>query len=146
MDQNHTLGVLGGLVEICLDGHDGYNAAAHAARDPELKKALRRLARGRQDLAEELGTEMRRHGGTPPERGTARAALHRGWIELASAPGFAGDHALLKEVQRGERATLRKYREAVVTSLPAPVKALLERQLMRVFEARAEVRQLSAAC
>jgi len=68
------------------------------------------------------------YGGTPADGGTAGGALHRGWVKVKGAVGADREESILEEVERGEDASLARYRKALKNQLPADVRAVVQKQ------------------
>jgi len=130
--------VLNHLIETCRDGERGFRLAADKAGDPALKRLFGELASQRATFATELLPHAQRLGGNPPSEGTTAAVLHRSWIALEQALRH-DDHLIVNEVERGDRATLRIYFDAVNGMLPPESRDLVQRQLDELEETHARL-------
>jgi uncharacterized protein (TIGR02284 family) len=130
--------VLNHLIETCRDGERGFRLAAEQVDDPGLRKLFEEMASQRATFATELLPHARRLGGDAPAEGTAAAALHRSWMALERAIVHADD-MVLHEVERGNRATLRIYYDAVNGMLPPESRDLVQRQLDEIEESHARI-------
>ncbi len=90
----------------------------------------------------ELEQHIRRLGGEPASGGTVAGALHRGWVSVKSALSINDDKAVLEECERGADAAVARYRQALKVTLPADVRALVERQAQGAQRNHDEVRGL----
>jgi len=145
MDSNDKVrDVLNELLEICRDGEQGYRAAAERVSDPRLKRLFSTYSEQRAQFAVALGTEVRRLGGDPERDGSVTGSLHRGWMSGRSAALSGGEaRSILAEVERGEDAAKAAYERALrETTLPPSVRAIVQRQLARVWETHEQVRGL----
>ena len=78
-----------------------------------LKTLLHQFSNQRMQFARELQSEVARLGGDPERDGTARAALHRGWMNIKSAVGVNNDLAILQECEAGEDIAKDSYERAL---------------------------------
>ena len=126
----HT--ALNHLIETCTDAGRGFRSAADHVRDDHLKTFLERLAAQRDRFATELLPHAQRLGGDAPADGSRAAALHRGWIDIKSRIRRHDDRAILAETTRGDRVTLRIFRDAIEGMLPPEVRDLAEAQYSEI--------------
>lgn len=130
--------VLNHLIESCRDGERGFRLAAERITDPELKALFSEVADQRAAFALELLPYAQRMGGNAPAEGSAAAALHRGWIDLADTILHSNDK-LLREVQRGDGVTLVAYGDAVNGMLPPQVREVVQRQYAAIEQTHARI-------
>ena len=97
------------------------------------------------DAALDLETQVRRLGGTPSEGGTARGAVHRGWVTVRATLSGHGERTMLEECERGEDRALARYRQALNEVLPPDIEPLIQRQLLAVQQAHDEIKALSGS-
>jgi len=125
---------LNDLIDVCLDGAEGYQTAMKDATSTGLKNLLQQFSSQRSQFARELQSEVTRLGGDAERSGTARGALHRGLMNIKSAVGTNNDLAILEECERGEDVAKDTYEKALrgetkdVAALPADTRQLLKRQ------------------
>ena len=130
--------VMNSLIETCRDGERGFRLAAEKVANPTLKALFVELAGQRAAFAAELLPHAQRLGGDRPSDGTAAAALHRGWMTIEAAVRH-DDHLIVAEVERGDRATLRAYSDAVGGMLHPASRDMVQRQLDAVTAAHARI-------
>jgi uncharacterized protein (TIGR02284 family) len=130
------------LLQTCRDGEQGFQAAAQGVDDPNLQHLFESYAQQRGEFAAELEQEVERLGDKPAEGGHLTAALHRGWTNIKSVVTGRDEGAIITECERGEDIAVRAYQEALGTSLPQDLKAIVERQLLKIREAHDQVRSL----
>lgn len=70
------------LVESCRDGDFGFSTCAEYTDSPRLKTQFYQRAQQCRDAAAEIGDQLLQLGATPASHGTARGALHRGWMAV----------------------------------------------------------------
>lgn len=132
--------VLNDLLETCYDGREGFQTAAAAVTQPDAITLCQVTAQRVDEAASQLYAAIRDHGGEPVDHGHPEARIHRGWIHLRAMLAQGTDDAVLAEVERGEEALLRRYRQALAKDLPPAMHDLVADQLTDVEEALAQVR------
>jgi uncharacterized protein (TIGR02284 family) len=130
------------LLQTCRDGEQGFQAAAQGVDDPNLQHLFESYAQQRGEFAAELEQEVERLGARPAEGGHLTAALHRGWTNIKSVVTGRDEGAIITECERGEDIAVRAYQEALSTPLSPDLRAIVERQLLKVKEAHDQVRSL----
>src|SRR5438094_9854587 len=93
--------VLNDLIEICVDGQKGFEAAAKSVDDPTIKDELVGYSWQRQQFATELKTRMKAFGEESSGHGSVSGAMHRGWMDVKSAFGGSNPERILVECERG---------------------------------------------
>ena len=140
-----VISTLNGLIEICRDGQEGFEAAAEGVKDSELRSLLRAYSEQRAQFVGQLQDEVRRLGGDPETEGSVAASLHRGWMGLKSAATGGDDSSIITECERGEDSAVKTYSAALGRDLPAGVRSVVERQFAAVREAHDRIRALERA-
>ncbi len=136
---------LNSLIETCLDGEEGYRAAANAVKNGDLRVMFSSLSIQRHQFAEELQEMVRALDITPETDGTTTGAMHRGWIRLRSALTHGDEAPILTECERGEEAAVSQYREALADEdLDGELRDVLRLQFMGVQGAYEHVREVRA--
>ena len=136
---SEVIDAINNLIEVNRDAQDGFKEATEKLEAPHLKDFFREQSRSRAHFVGELQPEVRSLGSEPENTGSVAAALHRGWIDLKSALG-GGDHAILAATETGEDHAIKAYEKALKESLPAPVRAIVERQFQSVKQAHDKVK------
>jgi uncharacterized protein (TIGR02284 family) len=132
------------LAKLARDGELGYRTAASDAKDHDLQQMFSDLARERGQIAEELESHIRKHGGKPPQKGgTMAGSAHRMFVDLKSALSGGDRKAVLGEVVRGESVAEAAYDAAKKVELPADLKPIIQKQHDQVKAARDRVRALA---
>ena len=139
MAEHFELGVLNHLLETCRDGELGFRFAAQLATDAEVKDLFTTLVQERRAFVEELAPHVHRLGGQANTAGSRAGAIHRGWMNLKGTVSRHHDEALLWEAERGERAAMHAYQEALEGMLPPTVSDLVERQHQAIRAAHARI-------
>src|SRR3990167_340814 len=96
-DNQNLIHVLNDLIEACRDVECGFNACAEYLEVGMLKRRFYLLAPQYRDAAAELGTHVLRLGGKPDDDGTARGAVHRGWVALRGTLSSHSERVMLEE-------------------------------------------------
>ncbi len=141
-DHNQAIATLNGLIGICKDGGTGFQTAAKCVANRDLRNLFAAYARQRRQYAAELQVEVTRLGGSPAERGSWSAPVHRAWTNIKSLLGGGSESAVISECERGEDSARDAYADALRNPLPPHIHALLERQFAGIREAHARVRTL----
>jgi len=123
-----VIDVLNDLLENARDGEYGFRLCAEEVESAPLKQTLSARAAECAQAAQELVQLIAQLGGKPDEGGTAAGALHRGWVHVKGAVGANSEVSMLEECERGEDAAVARYRKALKETLPADVRAVVERQ------------------
>jgi uncharacterized protein (TIGR02284 family) len=130
------------LIQTCKDGEEGFRVAAEAVDDLNLKHLLESYSQQRSEFASELQAEMARLAQDPPQSGHLSASLHRGWMEIKSAATGRDEATIIAECERGEDAAVQAYQQALDSALPPDLRAVAERQFLKVKEAHDQIRSL----
>jgi uncharacterized protein (TIGR02284 family) len=130
------------LIQTCKDGESGFQAAAAGVDDPNLRHLFESYSQQRGEFAAELQEEVQRLAHDPATQGHTGAALHRGWMEIKAAVSGRAEGAIISECERGEDLAIKAYEDAVGSALPADLKAMVERQFLKIREAHEQIRSL----
>lgn len=141
--QKEIISTLNSLIETLKDGQEGFQQAAEAVQDAELKSLFSEYSRQRSRFASELQNEAKNFGESEPENTSSTAgAAHRAWINLKSVVTDGDDHAILAECERGEDSAVKEYRDALEKDLPAPLREIISREYREVKDAHDRVKNL----
>lgn len=134
---------LNDLIETCKDAQEGFKQAAEKIKDGQIRTLFLKYSVQRSQFAGELQAEVTRLGSEPAKTGSAAGTIHRGWMGLKAAlTGNDDNHAILAEVERGEDAAVKNYREALGSNLPLDVHDIVRSQLREINQSHDIVRQL----
>lgn len=140
---SNTISVLNDLIETSKDGEYGFRTCSEKTSAGELQSLFSQRADECRRAAEELQALVVQYGGSPADRGTAAGALHRGWASLRGTVTGHTDQSMLDECERGEDVAITRYRKALAEStLPTPVRAVVERQMQGVQRNHDQVKAL----
>ncbi|MEJ7711423.1 MAG: PA2169 family four-helix-bundle protein [Pyrinomonadaceae bacterium] len=140
-----VISTLNNLIETLKDGENGFRTAADGVTSAQVKTLFHTFSQQRAQFAAELQSEVRRLGGDPEKTGSVAATLHRGWINIKSTVTGSNENAVLAECERGEDSAISNYQDALKETLPADVKAIVEKQYTQVKEAHDRIRNLERA-
>lgn len=128
--QKETVNVLQNIVEKNYDAEKGYAKAMQEAKNPALKGFLKQQALKRSRFATEIDKELRQLGAVPKDSGSIAGKIHRTWIDIRSSLAGNDDEAVLEEVIRGEKASVKEYKEVLQKHTLAPkINTLLQSQM-----------------
>jgi uncharacterized protein (TIGR02284 family) len=130
------------LIRTCKDGEEGFLVAAESVDDLNLRHLLESYSQQRAEFAAELQTEVLRLNQSPSDSGHLSASVHRGWMEIKAVASARDEAAIIAECERGEDLAVKSYQQALESNLTPDLKALVERQFMKVKEAHEQIRSL----
>ncbi|HPU50467.1 MAG TPA: PA2169 family four-helix-bundle protein [Burkholderiaceae bacterium] len=142
MNNEDIVEVLNDLIETSKDGEYGFRTSAEYLKAADTRALFERRAEECRQAAADLQQLVRQYGGKAEDGGSASGAMHRGWVAVKGTLSGYSDKAILEETERGEDVALASYRKALDKSLPAEVRALIERQCEGVKHNHAQVRFL----
>jgi uncharacterized protein (TIGR02284 family) len=128
MSERTERGTLNRLIETCRDGELGFGTAAGHVADPDVKALFLEIAAQREQFIRALLPHAHRLGGATETDGTVAGTLHRGWISIKDTLSHHDDAAIIREADRGERAALAAFQDAINGMLPPESRELIETQ------------------
>jgi len=120
------------LIQTCRDGERGFRYAANHATGLVVKELFLEIATQRQRFADALLPHAQRLGGETEADGSVVGALHRGWMTVRDTLAPHEDGAMIREAERGERAAMAAYDEALESMLPPESRELVESQRAQI--------------
>ncbi len=133
------------LVKVAEDGEEGYRKGAEeltGSDRPELASTFTRLSQQRAGFSTELQALAAKYGDQVEEKGSAAAALHRGWMAVRDAVTGSGPDSVLKTALQGEDHAISAYEKALEQDISAETREVAQRQLGEIRAARTEVQGL----
>ena len=127
-DNKQVVSVLNDLLENARDGEYGFKTCAEQVETANAKQLFASRAQGCAEAGRELEGLIVQYGGEPASGGTAAGALHRGWVQVKGAVGADSELSILESCERGEDSAIARYRKALKQSLPADVRAVVQKQ------------------
>ena len=137
-----SIPVINHLIEISIDGQDGYLEAAEEIENQELKQYLLRKSDLVKQSVSELQNLVRGLGGEPAESSTIIGNMHRIWIDIKTFITANDTLAVLEELERGEDVALHEFREASQKDLPIEVAHVVSRLLAGAQRNHDEIRDM----
>ncbi|MBT2305151.1 PA2169 family four-helix-bundle protein [Variovorax paradoxus] len=135
--------VLNDLLVTTHDTESGLRSCVTAVESSSpLKKILEERAQQCGTAALELSKLIRRYHAKPAERGTAKGAMHCGWVLVKGAVGAISEQAILDGCERGEDMAVARYRRALEERLPSDVRQVIERQARRSQNGHDQIKKL----
>jgi uncharacterized protein (TIGR02284 family) len=142
MNNDDVISTLNDLIETCKDGEQGFRTCAEDIKDAQMKSFFTTRAQSCAEAAAELQQEVRTLGGDPETSSSIAGALHRRWVDIKGLVTGKDDEAILNECERGEDVAKRSYETALGKSLPANIKAIVERQYSGVMKNHDQVKAM----
>ena len=130
------------LIEVCMDGENGYRAAATDVENSELQGIFHHYEEQRAKFAKDLRGEVVRLGGEPVTGGTVLGALHRGWMDVKSAVTGSNPSAVIAACETGEDSAAASFEQAVDTTIPGETREIVERQAKQIRAAHSHMLRL----
>ncbi|MBU1361262.1 MAG: PA2169 family four-helix-bundle protein [Gammaproteobacteria bacterium] len=128
LSHDDVVDILNDLLENARDGEYGFRTCAEQVESANVKQVFASRADGCRQAGDELVALIRNYGGEPASGGTAAGAMHRGWVQLKGSVGADSELSMLESCERGEDTGIARYRKALKQSLPADVRAVVQKQ------------------
>ena len=132
------------LTQRCLDSAHHYQRAAEHADQEWLEQFFATQANRQQQMAAELGEQIRALGAQPPHRGTLGGELESLALALESNLGL-GDSGLIEWCRHEAAAEERDFAQALQDASDPACRVLLQRELELTRAARLELDKLHTA-
>jgi uncharacterized protein (TIGR02284 family) len=144
-NNQNTIKVLGSLIQVLHDGHQGMSSVASQIQHESAKRFLLEQSQLRAEYAAELENELHRLGvHDVKEGGTAIGTAQRIWGDIKAKMG-AGDASMLETVAQEEEEASRVYSEAIDKNmLPGDVRDMLRQQSAQILASLDTLRELRA--
>ncbi|GAB6058905.1 DUF2383 domain-containing protein [Desulfonatronum parangueonense] len=124
MDKDQAIKNLNHLVQLDIDAVHAYEQALKNIEVPAIHDQLSKFRDDHKRHIEELTSEIRALGGTPPEDAPDfKGQLISGFTAMRSSIG--GTEGALKAMKTNEKLTNKNYDEAMTWSLPDSAKAIV---------------------
>ena len=145
MEQNEkTISLLNGLIEINNDRIEGYERAAKETDDADLKSLFTSMADESRGHRSELISEVIGLGGTPAEGTTTSGKVYRAWMDIKAALTAKDRHAIIGSCEFGEDAALEAYDDALedTEKLTAKSRDLISKQRQKLQVSHDQIKML----
>jgi uncharacterized protein (TIGR02284 family) len=112
-DHSETISTLNTLIATTIDSITGYEDSAQNIDNQRLREIFRQRADDRQQVVEQLRSEVRRLGGDPEDGGSFLGKAHQRFEDLKAAVTGRDEKAIINEVERGEDYLKEKWQAAL---------------------------------
>lgn len=145
-EHSESIRTLNTLIATTIDSVTGYEDSAKNIHDERLREVFRSRADERQQVVEELRSEVRRLGGDPEEGGSFMGKAHQRFEDLKAAITGRDEKAIINEVERGEDYLKEKWQAALQSgNLHGETHDLVERCYQSVKQGHDQISQLKHA-
>ena len=144
-DHNHSeeISTLNTLIATTIDSVTGYENSAKDIDNQRFAEIFRQRANERQQVVEELRSEVRRLGGDPEDSGSFMGKTHQRFEDLKAAITGQDEQAVINEVERGEDYLKDKYETALNSgALSGEARSVVERCYQSVRSGHDQMSQL----
>jgi uncharacterized protein (TIGR02284 family) len=137
------ISVLNTLIATTIDSITGYEDSAANIDNERLREIFRQRANERQQVVQDLRSEVRRLGGDPEEGGTFLGKAHQRFEDLKAAVTGRDEKAIINEVERGEDYIKEKFETALNSEhLTGETRQVLERAYQSVRSGHDQISRL----
>jgi uncharacterized protein (TIGR02284 family) len=129
-DHEHSaeISTLNTLIATTIDSITGYENSAKDIESERFREIFRQRADERQQVVEQLRSEVRRLGGNPEDDGSFMGKTHQRFEDLKSAVTGGDDKSIINEVERGEDYLKEKFETALNSdTLTGEARSVVER-------------------
>lgn len=145
-EHSESISTLNTLIATTIDSVTGYEDSAKNIHDERLREVFRSRADERQQVVEQLRSEVRRLGGDPEEGGSFLGKAHQRFEDLKAAVTGRDEKAIINEVERGEDYLKEKWQAALQSGdLHGETHDLVERCYQSVKQGHDQISQLKHA-
>ena len=145
-EHNETITTLNTLIATTIDSVTGYEDSAKNIENERFREIFRGRADERQQVVEELRSEVRRLGGDPEESGSFLGKAHQRFEDLKAVVTGRDEQAIINEVERGEDHIKHKFEDALKDAELSPqTRALVEEAYISVKAGHDQMRDLKHA-
>jgi uncharacterized protein (TIGR02284 family) len=114
-DHQHSeeISALNTLIATTIDSVTGYENSAKDVDNQRFAEIFRERANERQQVVEQLRSEVRRLGGNPEDDGSLLGKTHQRFEDLKAAVTGQDEQSIVNEVERGEDYLKEKFETAL---------------------------------
>jgi uncharacterized protein (TIGR02284 family) len=142
-EHSEQISTLNTLIATTIDSINGYEDSAQNIDNERLREIFRQRANERQEVVENLRSEVRRLGGNPEDDGTFLGKAHQRFEDLKAAITGSDEKAIINEVERGEDYLKGKFEAALNgNTLSGDSRAAVERCFQSVRSGHDQMSQL----
>jgi uncharacterized protein (TIGR02284 family) len=142
-DRQDEISTLNSLIATTIDSINGYEESARHIENSRFAETFRARANERQQVVEDLRSEVRRLGGEPEDGGSFLGKVHQRFEDLKAAVTGHDEKAIVNEVERGEDYLKEKFETALDSgNLTGETRAAVERCYQSVRAGHDQMSQL----
>ena len=142
-DHSGEISTLNTLIATTIDSITGYENSAKDVESERFRDIFRQRADERQQVVEELRSEVRRLGGNPEDDGSLMGKTHQRFEDLKAAITGGDDKSIINEVERGEDYLKEKFETALSSdTLSGESRSVVERCYQSVRSGHDQMSQL----
>lgn len=112
-EHSSEISVLNTLIATTIDSITGYEDSAQNIDNERFREIFRQRANERQEVVEQLRSEVRRLGGDPEDSGSFMGKAHQRFEDLKAAITGHDEQSIINEVERGEDYLRDKWQAAL---------------------------------
>jgi len=112
-ENSEAISTLNTLIATTIDSITGYEDSAQNIDNNRLREIFRQRASDRQEVVQQLRSEVRRLGGNPEDDGSFLGKAHQRFEDLKAAVTGRDEKAIVNEVERGEDYLKEKWQAAL---------------------------------
>jgi len=112
-EHSDEISTLNTLIATTIDSITGYEDSAENIDNERFREIFRQLANERQQVVEQLRSEVRRLGGDPEDGGSFLGKAHQRFEDLKAAVTGRDEKSIINEVERGEDYLKDKWQTAL---------------------------------
>ena len=132
-EHSTEISTLNTLIATTIDSITGYEDSAKNIDNERFREIFRERANERQQIVEQLRSEVRRLGGEPEDDGSFMGKTHQRFEDLKAAITGRDEKAIINEVERGEDYLKAKFEAALKDDqLSGDSRAVVERAYQSV--------------
>ena len=144
-DHNHSdeISTLNTLIATTIDSVTGYENSAKDIDNQRFAQIFRERANERQQVVEQLRSEVRRLGGNPEDDGSFMGKTHQRFEDLKAAITGKDEKSIINEVERGEDYLKEKFETALNSdTLSGESRSVVEQCYQSVRQGHDQMSQL----
>lgn len=112
-EHSTEISTLNTLIATTIDSVTGYEDSAKNIDNERFREIFRKRADERQEVVEQLRSEVRRLGGDPEDGGSFMGKAHQRFEDLKAAITGRDEKSIINEVERGEDYLRDKWQAAL---------------------------------
>src|SRR5437764_7007548 len=142
-EHSGAISTLNTLIATTIDSITGYEDSAQNVDNERFREIFRQRANERQQIVEQLRSEVRRLGGEPEDGGSFMGKAHQRFEDLKAAITGRDEKAIINEVERGEDYLKDKWQTALQSGdLDGETHDLVERCYQSIKAGHDQISQL----